>query len=537
MKFCYFSIKLILLAFMALRGVTSIQLLAILSTSLLSAQAPRGISAYRTRFARGNDRRVLPDNTSKSLILLAFMALLMTSCTFDEEYLEEGEELSGGQATIFDATPNAFGHPVPGLERQDELLFFVGNSFFNQNWETPSASTSARDGLGPLFNSRSCAGCHFKDGRGRPPEEDGEQGTGFFVRLSGPGRDIHGAVLPEPTYGEQLQDQAIQNVAPEGKIEITYKEITGTFADGESYTLRKPTYTFTDLAYGELHPEFQFSPRVANQMIGLGLLEAIPEETILSLADPNDADQDGISGRPNYVWDNFNHRTALGRFSWKANHPTIFQQVASAFLSDIGVTSRGSSRTALGSSSGTAPTNDQNCTESQTACQNALDGGQPEIEDDDFLKVVLYSSSLAVPARRNWDDPTVLEGKKHFMEAGCDSCHTPKLETGIHPTIPALSKQTIRPYTDLLLHDMGNGLADGRPDFQATGNEWRTAPLWGIGLIETVNGHTYYLHDGRARNLMEAILWHGGEAEAAKKRILNLSKEERNALIRFLESL
>ena len=463
------------------------------------------------------------------LLLLAFMALLMSSCSFGDEYLEEGEELSGGQATIFDTTPNAFSLPAPGLERQDELLFFVGNSFFNQNWVTAPASTTARDGLGPLFNTRSCAGCHFKDGRGRPPEKDGELGTGFLMRLSIPGRDIHGAVLPEPTYGGQLQDQAIQNVAPEGQIKISYEEITGTFADGESYTLRKPTYTFTDLAYGELHPEFQFSPRVANQIIGMGLLEAIPEETLLALADPNDADEDGISGRPNYVWDHLNQRTALGRFSWKANQPTIFQQVADAFWGDIGVTSRGSSRT--------GPTNDQNCTESQTACQNALDGGQPEIEDDDFLKVVLYSSSLAVPARRNWDDPTVLEGKKLFMKAGCDSCHTPKLETGIHPMIPALSKQTIRPYTDLLLHDMGDGLADGRPDFQATGNEWRTPPLWGIGLIETVNGHTYYLHDGRARNLMEAILWHGGEAEAAKNRILNLNKEEREALLRFLESL
>lgn len=456
-------------------------------------------------------------------ILLTVMVLHLTSCSFGESHLEEGEELSGGQATVFDTTPNAFSLPAPGLERQDELLFFVGNSFFNQNWVTAPASTTARDGLGPLFNTRSCAGCHFKDGRGRPPEQDGELGTGFLVRLSGPGRDIHGAVLPEPTYGGQLQDQAIEKVPPEGKVKISYEEITGTFADGESYTLRKPTYTFTDLAYGELHPEFQFSPRVANQMIGMGLLEAIPEEMLLALADPNDADKDGISGRPNYVWDNFNQRTAIGRFGWKANEPTVFQQVAGAFLGDLGITSR------------LFP--EQNCKESQTACQNALDGGQPEIEDDDFLKVVLYSSSLAVPARRNWDNATVLEGKNLFLEANCATCHTPKLETGIHPTIPALSKQTIRPYTDLLLHDMGDELADGRADFQATGNEWRTPPLWGIGLIETVNGHTFYLHDGRARSLMEAILWHGGEAEDAKKRVLQLNKAEREALIRFLESL
>lgn len=431
--------------------------------------------------------------------------------------------LSGGQTTIFNTTPNAFGQPAPGLERMDELFFFVGNSFFNQNWVTAPSSTTARDGLGPLFNARSCAGCHFKDGRGRPPAFTGELPTGFLMRLSIPGKDLHHAPLPEPNYGGQLQESGIEGVPGEGQIVITYTELPGTFADGTTYSLRQPTYELVDLAYGELHAETIFSPRVANQMIGMGLLEAIPESTLLSLADPNDQNGDGVSGRPNYVWDAYNNRMALGRFGWKANQPTVLQQVAGAFAGDMGIVTS------------IFPVTD--CTAPQTACRQAPNGGEPEIDDDDFLKVVLYASSLSVPAQRNWDDEQVLRGKALFQNAGCSHCHIDTVTTGIHPTIPALSQQTIHPYTDLLLHDMGAALADGRPDFQASGQEWRTPPLWGIGLFETVNGHTYYLHDGRARNLMEAILWHGGEAEAAKEKVRLLSEADRNALLTFLESL
>ncbi|MCB9007962.1 MAG: c-type cytochrome [Ardenticatenaceae bacterium] len=438
-------------------------------------------------------------------------------------YLEENEQLSGGQATVFDTTPNAFSQPIPGLEREQELLFFVGNSFFNQNWVMAPASTTARDGLGPFFNARSCASCHFKDGRGRAPEFAGEMPTGFLLRLSVPGSDFHGDALPEPTYGGQLQDQAITDFRAEGGISIVYEEMPFTFPDGETVMLRQPSYAVTDLAYGDLHPETLTSPRVANQMIGMGLLEAVPEETILALADPTDQNGDGVSGRPNVVWDAYNNQMAIGRFGWKANQPTVLQQVAGAFLGDIGITTP---LFAL-----------ENCQDVVADCATAVNGGSPEIDPDDFLKVVLYSSSLAVPARRGWDDPQVLAGKKIFNEIGCATCHTPLLTTGIHPTIPALSQQTIRPYTDLLLHDMGEGLADGRPDFQATGSEWRTPPLWGIGLFETVNGHTNYLHDGRARNLTEAILWHGGEAAQVRDNFANLTPAERDALLRFLNSL
>lgn len=437
---------------------------------------------------------------------------------------QEGpSELLGGQTTIFDTTPNAFSQPAPGLERMDELFFFVGNSFFNQNWVEAPASTTARDGLGPFFNSRSCAGCHFKDGRGRPPLAEGESPTGFLIRLSIPQRDIHGAYLPEPTYGGQFQDQSIMGAQGEGQLSITYTELPGTYPDGTSYTLRQPIYQFENLVYGDMHPETLFSPRVANQMIGLGLLEAIPEETLLSLADPNDRNGDGISGRPNLVWDYYNNRTAIGRFGWKANQPHLLQQVAGAFAGDMGIS--------------TSLFPNLSCTATQTDCADLATGGTPEISDDDLLKVVLYSSVLAVPAQRDFESDPVQEGSRVFESAGCTSCHVPTLQTGIHWTIPALSQQTIHPYTDLLLHDMGEGLADNRPDFQASGSEWRTPPLWGIGLFETVNEHTFYLHDGRARNLEEAILWHGGEAEASREAFLKLSAAEREALLAFLRSL
>ncbi len=455
--------------------------------------------------------------------LAALAALLLLSSTTYSQSSSRRSELLGGQTTIFNTTRNAFGQPAPGLERMQELFFFVGNSFFNQNWVTAPASTTARDGLGPLFNARSCASCHFKDGRGRPPEFDGEAPTGFLVRLSMRDRDLTWASLPEPNYGGQFQDTALEEIEEEGDLILRYEYIEGEFADGRPYELRKPVIRFENLAYGDMHPEALTSARVGNQLIGLGLLEAIPEARLLQLADPNDADKDGISGRPNYVWDKVSNRQVIGRFGWKSNQPNILQQTATAFHGDLGIT--------------TSIFPEQNCSPAQAACRAAIHGGEPEISDDDLLKVALYLSSLAVPAQRDFDDDTVQSGERVFNEIGCGSCHVDTHKTGIHPFVPALSHQTIHPFTDLLLHDMGEGLADNRDDFQATGSEWRTAPLWGIGMIEVVNRHTYYLHDGRARNLTEAILWHGGEAEYSRDAFKELPAEDREALIRFLKSL
>ena len=430
--------------------------------------------------------------------------------------------LSGGAATVSVTTRQAFGQPLPRLTPDQETRFFVGNSFFNRNWVAAPSSTTARDGLGPLFNARSCSACHLHDGRGRPPAPAAGM-VSMLVRISIPGRDTQGGVVPEPTYGDQFNPLAVPGVAPEGRVEVTYKEIAGTYGDGESYSLRKPTYTFSDLGYGPMHPEVLLSPRVAPAMIGLGLLEAVPEEIVAALADPADTNGDGVSGRPNRVWDKARRQTILGRFGWKANQPTVAQQVAGAFLGDIGITSP------------LFP--EENCPPNALACRQSRNGGSPELSEKLFGHVVFYSRTLAVPARRNMQNPEVQRGRQLFDEARCGACHAPTLRTGEVPGLPDLSRQVIHPYTDLLLHDMGAALADGRPDFEATGSEWRTPPLWGIGLVETVNRHTYFLHDGRARNLAEAILWHGGEAEASKEHFRRLPRADREALLQFLRSL
>lgn len=459
-----------------------------------------------------------------TLLVLGFLGAL-SSCKPDEEsfweYLDPSEQLSGGGASINDASPLAFSKPIIGLEGDNELLFFVGNSFFNQNWVIAPASTTARDGLGPFFNSRSCSGCHFKDGRGRPPEYPGEVSTGLLIRLSTSGMGPHGEPLGHAAYGGQLQDQAISGVPSEGDYTISYNTISGQYDDGSSYSLREPNYQLNFTSYGGASG-VMFSPRVANQMIGLGLLEALSESTILERADQGDANGDGISGRPNYVWNSLTQTTELGRFGWKANQPNLLMQTADAFLGDLGITSFINPA--------------DNCTSPQNDCQNAANGGQPEIDDDDLRKVELYCRTLAVPVRRNYDAPDVLKGKELFFSIGCESCHRSKMVTGNH-SISALSGETIFPYTDMLLHDMGEGLADNRPDFLANGNEWRTPPLWGIGLFQTVNGHTNYMHDGRARNLEEAILWHGGEAENSNTAFRNLTSAQRNDIITFLNSL
>ena len=387
--------------------------------------------------------------------------------------------------------------------------FFVGNSFFRLNWVTSPSSTKARDGLGPLFNARSCAACHMKDGRGMPSLLAGGS-EGLLFRLS-IGGDKNGAPLGHPKLGNQLNEFAILGTQSEGKIDIQYEEIQGTFEDGETYSLRKPIYILSD-SLKDI-PELKISPRVGPQMIGMGLLAAIPEETLLLNADPEDKNNDGISGKVNYVWDKVKKKISPGRFGWKANQPGIRQQTADALVGDIGITS------SINSDDGSGNNSD------------------PEIDPGNFEKLVLYVSNLAVPARRKFKDKDVLAGEKIFEELKCSACHIPSFKTGNHPDFKNLSNQNIQPFSDLLLHDMGKGLADNRPDFLADGKEWRTQPLWGIGLIETVNGHTLFLHDGRARNLTEAILWHGGEAEKSRDNFKKLPKIKRNQLIEFIKSL
>jgi len=457
--------------------------------------------------------------------------------------LEPGEEKPGGDATSRGSVDNtnAFSHSSGNMSFQKELDFKIGNSMFKRLWVSAPASTDASDGLGPLFNAKACQRCHLKDGRGNPPAVTGAptHTDSMLFRLSVPPKtDTELALLaskkvnsiPHPVYGGQLQDRSIQGFESEGKVIITYEEEEVELAGGETVSLRAPTYEFTDLGYGPMSPDIMASPRVAPQMIGLGLLEAVPEEQILALADPDDEDGDGISGKPNMVWSGLHNKMMLGRFGLKASVPTIAEQSAGAFSGDIGI-----STTLFPSGAG-------ECTEKQVKCMNAPSGNSPkyqnvEIGDELFDLVVFYSQNLAVPKRRNPGDPEVLKGKALFHEVGCAKCHNPKFVTGKAEGNPHLSNQLIYPYTDMLLHDMGEGLADNRPDGDADGREWRTAPLWGIGLTETVNGHTLFLHDGRARNLTEAIMWHGGEAEASRDAFADLPKEDRDRLLAFVNSL
>ncbi len=442
---------------------------------------------------------------------------------------------SGGAATSTKrVNRDAFSHLSANMPFERELDFKVGNGLFRKMWVSAPSSTTASDGLGPLYNARACQHCHLKDGRGHPPEGPQADATSLLIRLSVPAKShpyqeaIPGyvPVAPDPVYGKQLQDRSIQGFAPEGRIAVQWEETEVALSGGETATLRRPVWSIADLAYGPLAENVMLSARVAPPMIGLGLVEAIPAADIVGNADPDDADGDGVSGRPNIVWSVEHDRPMLGRFGWKAGTPSIRQQAAEAFSGDMGL-----STTLLAEGSG-------ECTTMQADCRAAIDGGDPvEVGESALDRVAFYARNLAVPARRDMDDAQVLAGKRVFYETGCAACHAPKFVTNRLRRQPEQSFQLVWPYGDFLLHDMGEGLADHRPESTATGTEWRTAPLWGIGLTGEVSGHTRFLHDGRARSLLEAILWHGGEAEAARERVVEMPPGDRAALIRFLESL
>ncbi|MBU6957764.1 c-type cytochrome [Pseudomonas sp. CVAP len=463
------------------------------------------------------------------------LALGLSACDDAPRFTkaEPGEARSGGAATVRKTDQNAFSLPSANLSPTRRLDFSVGNSFFRSPWVIAPSTTTARDGLGPLFNTNACQNCHIKDGRGHPPTADSNNAVSMLVRLSIPNAPAYAKVIeqmgvvPEPVYGGQLQDMAVPGVAPEGKVRVDYDPVPVRFKDGTEVELRKPKLLITQLGYGPMHPDTLFSARVAPPMIGLGLLEAIPDADILANADAQKKDKNSIAGRPNRVWDDAQQKTVLGRFGWKAGQPNLNQQNVHAFSGDMGLT------TSL------RPFDD--CTQAQTACLQAPNGngpnGEPEVSDNILRLVLFYSRNLAVPARRDVNGSQVLAGKNLFYQAGCQSCHTPKFTTAANAAEPELANQVIRPYSDLLLHDMGEGLADNRSEFQASGRDWRTPPLWGIGLTQTVSGHTQFLHDGRARNLLEAVLWHGGEARAAQQQVLAFNAEQRAALLAFLNSL
>lgn len=425
--------------------------------------------------------------------------------------------LSGGATTVFDVSVDAFSMPAPNLQGEDLARHALGDAGFAAVFVPPPAASNA--GLGPIFDNVACEACHDRDGRGRPPI-GAEPFNSLLFRASVAGTGPHGGPLAVPGFGTQLQLRAVAGISPEAQASVTYVDSTGRFADGTQFQLRVPTFRVTG-GYKPLPGGTLISPRVAPFVFGLGLLEAVPERDIVEMAyqTSRNRERSPVSGRPNYVYDEVRHRTVLGRFGWKANTPNLFQQTAAAYNGDIGVTS---SLFPAEACEGEYP---------QCAPHN------PEVADQTVRDVTFYVRTLGVPARRSLDDPKAKQGERLFYAVGCIGCHVPTLRTGELPGVPEVSNQVIHPYTDLLVHDMGAGLADGRPDFQASGREWRTPPLWGIGLVQTVNQHTNFLHDGRARSLLEAVLWHGGEAETARERVKRLSAQERDALVTFLQSL
>lgn len=465
------------------------------------------------------------------------LALLLALCTSQAAVSADphraGSVTDRPRATFSATERQAFIQPIDGLPFEQRMNFVLGRAIFEKLWVSSPSSTTASDGLGPLYNARSCFQCHINNGRGVPPDEQGSANrNGILVRLGIPGKGHQTplGVTPEPTYGTQLQTFAVPGLKAEGSIQLEYTYHPVELAGGESVELRRPMYAVTDPAYGPLHPQTRLSPRLAPAMIGLGLLELIPEADILAREDPEDRDNDGISGRANRVYHPDHDQPQLGRFGWKAGQPDLRLQNAAALNTDIGI------------SNPDYPAPSGDCTTAQLDCMHAPNGntlaqGGHEASAEMMAVLLFYTRHLAVPPQRQFEHPDIQAGEQLFTELGCSRCHTPSQRTGQAPDRPALGNRTIHPYTDLLLHDMGAALADHRPEFAATGHEWRTPPLWGLGLHQAVSGERALLHDGRARTLAEAILWHGGEAERAREHFRQLPPQQRQHLISFLESL
>jgi len=457
--------------------------------------------------------KILAEKLLKFLSLF-FVAIIMTILVSGNLKASDNNELLGGETTVFNRTSSAYEQPSAGLNPEQIKRHRDGDMAFEAVFVTPPATVNA--GLGPLFNNSSCASCHIRNGRGLPKKGQ------ILARVSQTQKISLTSSLnyhleksaymdntpPVPDLGTQIQDSGVYGYSPEAEVNINWQEIQGSYGDGKPYSLRYPQAQITLKNGKPLSSDVQTSLRIPSPVFGVGLLEAIEEEDIFALADEKDANKDGISGKVNQVWDEEKQSLALGRFGWKANQPNLLQQSASAYVNDMGVTNP------------LFPEND----------------GSMDIDEQILADATFYVQTLAVPARNLVNSAQVKKGEKLFAEANCIGCHVTTLKTGNY-FVNAIAHQTIHPYSDLLLHDMGEGLADNRPDFQASGKEWRTAPLWGIGVTQTVLPYSGYLHDGRARTLEEAILWHGGEAQTSKETFRNMSQDDRIALIHFLKSL
>lgn len=444
----------------------------------------------------------------KRIILLSVLLTQSISWADDSPYTDNRGRLALKQA-------------VETMTTEELAEFSKGRGLFDQMWVIAPSLDQDIDGLGPLYNSLSCLQCHQGNGRGHAPIKSGQKLDAMLVRLSQ--LDKNGNIItPHPIYGDQLQDKAVPGVKPEGQASIRYRYFTVTLQDGTEISMREPKVQLSHPAYTDFS-DVVTSARIGPALVGMGFIDAIPAEKIIANADPNDDDGDGISGRVNWLTDPVTAKPQLGRFGYKDNVATLKAQVANAFHGDLGITSSIHPK--------------QNCTSVESDCSKAVSGGEPELTDIQLNAVTTYMQLLAIPKPLPIDNDQLKLGQDMFNKANCMACHHAKFTTSIDAKPHQLASITISPYSDFLLHDMGLGLADGRPDHEATGMEWRTAPLWGIGLAKTVNRRVNYLHDGRARTLLEAILWHGGEAAASQQAVLNMSAEQREALLSFLKGL
>lgn len=491
----------------------------------------------------------------KAVLFVCCSILLLSGCenSFEKDYsrfeapiYSAEENYPGGETSVSYKPFASLQLPAKNLPYELSSNFHVGKAFANQPWVKAPTITTARDGLGPIYNARTCLTCHVKGGKGFIPNNNETPISSSLVRLSKKSNQLDklktAGVIPHPVYGDQIQGQSVSlahqlrhsqkpgilkhDVAPEAYVHINWSEETFTYPDQHQVTLRKPELEFRNLGYGPLGDDTLFSLRIAPTIHGMGLIGLIAEEDIIALSDENDNNHDGISGRINKVWDVQKQATVLGRFGLKSNKPTLDMIVAGAFTNDLGITNS------------LAP--NQPCTGLQLSClsiPNGNDENNVELPDHILKLVINFNRDLAPPMRRNSQGENVMAGRELFYNNGCNQCHNPRFKTQKSDDVPHLSEQIIWPYSDLLLHDMGAGLADGRPDFLASGQEWRTAPLWGVGLLAEVNGSTVLLHDGRARSVEEAILWHGGEAELAKARFVSMNKKDRDRLVIFVNSL
>lgn len=383
----------------------------------------------------------------------------------------------GGATTVNDERHTAFGRALANLDPLRWAEFRAGRKRFVAEW--PQG--------GRWVDATSCSECHFRDGRGPGPAQIG---LSHLLRLGHPDGG-------DPVYGVQLRRTGFGVPAP-GQFAVEWDQLRGRYPSGERYVLRRPRVRVSALAYGPLDSRTRLALRVPPAVFGLGLLEGVAEQEILKLADPGDEDQDGVSGRAQRVRDPATGSMVLGRFGWKASRHSLAAQAAAALENDLGVT-------------------------------NA--------RETELTALVGYLRALGVPAQRRSTDSAVRTGETLFIEVGCAGCHRPHLATSVVPGWPELSNQAIRAYTDLLLHDMGAGLADEVVEGEASGREWRTPPLWGLGLLQTVGGQAGLLHDGRAASVEEAILWHDGEAARARERFVTMPRTKREALILFLSTL